>query len=71
VRLLHGSEDAERPLANLARAVERLATPDARLTLVKGGDHRLSRESDIALLLSTVEEVAVQAACTSRARAIM
>jgi hypothetical protein len=27
---------------------------DVQVTLVKGGDHRLSRERDIALLLRTV-----------------
>jgi pimeloyl-ACP methyl ester carboxylesterase len=64
VRLLHGSADADVPWRVSLELMERLATPDARLTLVKGGDHRLSRESDIALLLSTVEEVAVQAACS-------
>ena len=31
-----------------------LRSEDVQVTLVKGGDHRLSRESDIALLLRTV-----------------
>jgi hypothetical protein len=35
----------------LARA---LRSQDVQATLVKGGDHRLSRDSDIALLLRTV-----------------
>jgi pimeloyl-ACP methyl ester carboxylesterase len=56
VRLLHGSADADVPWRISLDLMERLATPDARLTLVKGGDHRLSREEDLALLLATVEE---------------
>jgi hypothetical protein len=35
---------------------ERLAGSDVRVTLVKEGDHRLSRPEDLALLWSTVEE---------------
>ena len=31
---------------------------DIRLTLIKGGDHRLSRPRDIALLIATIEELA-------------
>jgi pimeloyl-ACP methyl ester carboxylesterase len=57
VRLLHGSADADVPWRISLELMERLATADARLTLVKGGDHRLSRDADIALLLATVEEV--------------
>ena len=54
VRLLHGQEDGEVPpdiSLSLARA---LRSQDVQVTLVKGGDHRLSREGDIALLLRTV-----------------
>jgi hypothetical protein len=34
---------------------ERLDSADVELVLGKGGDHRLSRPQDIALLLRTVE----------------
>jgi pimeloyl-ACP methyl ester carboxylesterase len=57
VRLLHGSADADVPWRISLELMERLAAADARLTLVKGGDHRLSREDDIALLLATVDEL--------------
>jgi pimeloyl-ACP methyl ester carboxylesterase len=56
VRLLHGSADADVPWRISLELMDRLATTDARLTLVKGGDHRLSRDEDIALLLATVGE---------------
>ena len=57
VRLLHGLEDEDVPWRISLGLVERLRTTDARLTLVKGGDHRLSRDEDIALLLRTVAEL--------------
>jgi pimeloyl-ACP methyl ester carboxylesterase len=57
VRLLHGSADADVPWRISLELMDRLAAADVRLTLVKGGDHRLSREEDIALLLAAVEEL--------------
>lgn len=54
VRLLHGQEDAEVPSAISLRLAEVLRSTDVQVTLVKGGDHRLSREQDVALLLQTV-----------------
>lgn len=58
VRLLHGTADADVPWRISIALMERLESDDVRVTLVKGGDHRLSREADIALLLRTVEELA-------------
>ncbi|HSG95699.1 MAG TPA: alpha/beta hydrolase, partial [Afifellaceae bacterium] len=37
--------------------MERLALDDAVLTLVRDGDHRLSREADIERLIRAVEEI--------------
>jgi len=37
---------------------ERIAGDDVRIHLVKDGDHRLSRPSDLALMITTVTEVA-------------
>ena len=54
VRLLHGQDDGEVPPEVSLRLAERLRSSDVQVTLVKGGDHRLSRERDIALLLRTV-----------------
>jgi pimeloyl-ACP methyl ester carboxylesterase len=55
VRLLHGTADADVPWRISLALMERLESPDVRLVLVKGGDHRLSRPQDIALLLRTLE----------------
>jgi len=54
VRLLHGQDDADVPPEISLRLAAALASPDVQVTLVKGGDHRLSREGDIALLLRSV-----------------
>lgn len=57
VRLLHGMADADVPWVTSVRLSERLASSDVRLTLLKDGEHRLSRDQDIALILKSVEEV--------------
>ena len=54
VRLLHGQRDADVPFAVTLRLAERLRSADVQTILVKDGDHRLSREGDLALLLRTV-----------------
>jgi pimeloyl-ACP methyl ester carboxylesterase len=55
VRLLHGLDDPDVPWRISLRLLERLRSADAAATLIKGGDHRLSRPGDIAHLLATVE----------------
>jgi pimeloyl-ACP methyl ester carboxylesterase len=54
VRLLHGQDDADVPPETSLRLAEALRSSDVQVTLIKHGDHRLSRESDLALLLHTV-----------------
>ena len=54
VRLLHGQDDGDVPPEISLRLARALRSQDVQVTLVKGGDHRLSRDSDIALLLLTV-----------------
>jgi pimeloyl-ACP methyl ester carboxylesterase len=53
-RLLHGQRDAEVPWQTALRLAERLAGEDVQVTLIKDGDHRLSREADLALLAATL-----------------
>jgi pimeloyl-ACP methyl ester carboxylesterase len=50
LRLLHGQRDAEVPWERSLRLAERLGGGDVQVTLVKDGDHRLSRPADLALL---------------------
>jgi pimeloyl-ACP methyl ester carboxylesterase len=57
VRLLHGQEDRDVPPEISLRLAAALTSTDVQVTLVKGGDHRLSRDGDIALLLRTIESL--------------
>ncbi|WP_260583905.1 alpha/beta fold hydrolase [Sphingopyxis sp. PET50] len=57
VRLLHGQEDGDVPPGISLRLSAALASEDVQVTLVKGGDHRLSRDGDIALLVDTVSRL--------------
>ncbi|XWN32158.1 MAG: alpha/beta hydrolase [Devosia sp.] len=58
VHILQGIEDPDVPYTHALDLVTRLAAEDVVLTLIKDGDHRLSREEDIARLISAVETVA-------------
>jgi pimeloyl-ACP methyl ester carboxylesterase len=54
VRLLQGQADPDVPWQTALTLAERLRSDDVQVTLIKDGDHRLSRPGDIALLLQTV-----------------
>ncbi|MFA6279226.1 MAG: alpha/beta hydrolase [Bdellovibrionales bacterium] len=54
VRLLQGQRDADVPWQTALRLAEHIEQPDVRVTLIKDGDHRLSREQDLELLWQTV-----------------
>ena len=56
-RLLHGMRDADVPWHRTGRLAELIRSADVQCWLVKDGDHRLSREADLALLVRAVEEV--------------
>jgi len=57
VRLLHGQADTDVPWRNSLLLAERLRSSDVQTILVKGGDHRLSRDADIALLIATLAQL--------------
>lgn len=67
VRLLHGMRDPDVPWQTSLTIAETLASADVRITLVKDGDHRLSRPQDIALLCRTVGELAAELAASPAA----
>jgi pimeloyl-ACP methyl ester carboxylesterase len=56
VRILQGVEDPDVPWGHAVELVSRLGQDDVVLTLVKDGDHRLSRPEDIERLIAAVEE---------------
>jgi pimeloyl-ACP methyl ester carboxylesterase len=57
VRLLHGMLDSDVPWKRSLMLAEKLRAQDVRVTLVKDGDHRLSREQDLELLTRTVQDL--------------
>ena len=56
VRILQGVQDPDVPWNHAVELTSRLAQDDVVLTLVKDGDHRLSRAEDIARLIEAVRE---------------
>ena len=56
VRILQGVEDPDVPWGHAVELVSRLAHDDVVLTLVKDGDHRLSRPEDIERMIAAVAE---------------
>jgi dipeptidyl aminopeptidase/acylaminoacyl peptidase len=57
VRLLHGQADEDVPWDVSLRLAGALRSADVQTIFIKDGDHRLSRGSDIALLIRTVENL--------------
>ncbi|VVS96989.1 Pimeloyl-ACP methyl ester carboxylesterase [Sphingomonas sp. EC-HK361] len=57
VRILQGQRDPDVPWHRAPRLAELLRSADVQTWLVKDGDHRLSRDADIALLIRAVEDV--------------
>lgn len=57
VHILQGMRDPDVPYAHALKTVERLPESGTLLTLIKDGDHRLSRPQDIALLLRTIDAI--------------
>jgi pimeloyl-ACP methyl ester carboxylesterase len=56
VRILQGVEDPDVPWQHAIELTSRLASDDVVLTLVKDGDHRMSRPEDIERMIAAVKE---------------
>ena len=54
VRLLQGQADPDVPWDIALRTAAHLRSSDVQTLLIKDGDHRLSRDGDIALLIRTI-----------------
>lgn len=61
VHILQGMEDPDVPYAHAMKLVEHLPADDVTLSLIRDGDHRLSRPQDIAMILSALEGLAARA----------
>lgn len=57
VRLLQGMHDTAVPWPTAQAIADRLVAEDVVVTLIKDGDHRLSRDQDLARLGATLEEL--------------
>jgi pimeloyl-ACP methyl ester carboxylesterase len=55
VRLLHGMQDTAVPWKTSLSLAERIQSADIVVALVKDGDHRMSREADLARLARTLD----------------
>jgi pimeloyl-ACP methyl ester carboxylesterase len=60
VRILQGTEDTDVPPAHAAKTMD-LIKADITLTLIKGGDHRLSTQPQLRIMQETVLQLAKRA----------
>jgi len=57
VRLIHGMQDDAVPWEHSLRIADAMESEDVEIALVKDGEHRLSRDADLARLISAVANV--------------
>ena len=57
VRLLHGQADPDVPWTWSLELMKKLRSADVQTTFIKDGDHRLSREQDVELLIATTNRL--------------
>ncbi len=57
-RILQGMQDPDVPFAHAMTLVEHMPSDPVTLTLIRDGNHRLSRPQDIALLIEAVDGLA-------------
>ncbi len=60
LRLIHGMKDLDVPWNFSEKLLNSFLGENVNLTLVKEGDHRLSRPQDIKLLIDTVETLCIE-----------
>ena len=61
VRILQGSSDPDVTPSHALKVFEALSGPDITLTLIKGGDHRLSTPGQLKIIRETVLQLAERA----------
>lgn len=57
IRLLHGTKDANVPITYSYQLLDLHTTSNIAVTLIKSGDHRLSRKEDLIILGHTLQEL--------------
>lgn len=58
LRILHGDRDPDVPWQHGLKTFQAIRSADAQFTLVKDGDHRLSRDQDILAIHRAAEDLA-------------
>lgn len=58
VHIIQGMADPDVPWRHALRLVEHLPSENVTVTLIRDGDHRLSRDEDIARILAAVDGIA-------------
>ncbi len=66
VRILHGDMDPDVPWEHGLAAYRAIRSADIQFTLIKGGDHRLSRDSDMLAIYNAAERLAIMASGDSQ-----
>ncbi|MDO6965531.1 alpha/beta hydrolase [Rhizobium alvei] len=61
VHILQGMADPDVPFQHALKIMEKIVADDAILTLIRDGDHRLSRPQDIERMLSAVDGIVTHA----------
>ncbi len=59
LHLLHGQRDADVPWETALRLAAHVESEDVTIELIKDGEHRLSRDGDVARLLAAIDRLAV------------
>jgi pimeloyl-ACP methyl ester carboxylesterase len=57
VRLYHGMRDLDVPWQTSLRIADRIGSENVIVTLIKDGDHRLSRDGDLTRICAAVDEL--------------
>jgi pimeloyl-ACP methyl ester carboxylesterase len=57
VRLIHGQRDPDVPWETSLKLAQQLRSSDVQTILIKDGDHRLSRDQDIELMIDVVAKL--------------
>ncbi len=61
VHILQGMRDPDVPYTHALRLMEHMPSDDVVMTLIRDGDHRLSREEDIARLKQAIDSLIAKA----------
>jgi dipeptidyl aminopeptidase/acylaminoacyl peptidase len=62
IHILHGMADPDVPHSHALKLVSHLPADDVTVSLIRDGDHRLSRPQDLEILIRAIEGMMKQVA---------